>query len=272
MNFTPLDRMEYMQQGQPQGPHSPFVAPQSAPMSQYNPIQAGAEQGMMASRQSIEMDESQRRKASGMALLKMMNGINARRHGGGFQGLLGSINENFLPAMQSYRSEEELARDRNSAAIDHMESQQSKAAKSAFEREKHEFDKNYKERKLSQKKEGKGNSDMQTQKELRLLGKEEKEVVKLRNSMIRDRLKDTPAYTTKDKKIAKDLISLEVDQELAPVMKGIQERKSYHKKDTKSLGMKSYDKELNKEAAEVIQNRKSESEMSDEELMSAIKG
>ncbi len=83
-----------------------YYLQQKAQMQQApNPINSGATQGMQAARQSIEAGANDRKRAMGMALMRMGHGMGQPAPAPGFAGALQNINNSILPSAQMYNNE-----------------------------------------------------------------------------------------------------------------------------------------------------------------------
>ena len=69
-----------------------------------NPIAAGASKGMDAARQSMQMNDQQRSRAQGLAILNFLANKGTPEQGSGFGGALGAIAQGLPAAGQAYHA------------------------------------------------------------------------------------------------------------------------------------------------------------------------
>lgn len=101
-----------------------------------NPIKKGAESGMEAARQSLNLSDTQRNRAIGHGLMAFSANMNRPKHGPGFAGTLGAINEAMNPALQAYVNRQDKEMEMNAALLkreDELQKQQMSEARQAVE-------------------------------------------------------------------------------------------------------------------------------------------
>ncbi len=116
---------------EPQGNAPSMVPPQQNPSP--SPLQAGAQAGMNSAKNSIALDEDQKRKSLGMA-------IGAFFHNKSMSGKAGleAATQAMYPAMQAYQAQQAAFAEQNALAQKMAMLEQEKQQRSALEREKFE--------------------------------------------------------------------------------------------------------------------------------------
>jgi hypothetical protein len=74
-----------------------------------NPFQNGVASAMKAAKQSIAMDEGDRRKAMGVALMHFGANLSKPGFGKGSKGMLSAITQSMIPGLEAYKAEEARA-------------------------------------------------------------------------------------------------------------------------------------------------------------------
>lgn len=104
-----------------------------------SPISNGALTAIRSVKQSLAMDESEKRRALGLGLMGFASSLAQPGHGQGLSGMLGAINAGFSPAIQAYLGEQ--AR---------VEQQNANILKTAMDAEDKQAERNYKEKHLDE--------------------------------------------------------------------------------------------------------------------------
>jgi hypothetical protein len=94
---------------------------------QMNPISSGSMAGIESAKRSLEMSESEKRKALGSAIMHFGSAMGQTGHGPGLAGALGRINAGFIPGLNAYQQQEQMIGHRNAALLqrqDDLERQQ----------------------------------------------------------------------------------------------------------------------------------------------------
>lgn len=94
---------------------NPAIA-QMAQGQEQDPIQRGLSQGYQAARQSIGLDEAQKQRALGMAMMKFAGNMATPGFGPGLAGRLAAINHSFSPASEAYQRQEAMSLQQNALA------------------------------------------------------------------------------------------------------------------------------------------------------------
>jgi len=104
--------------------NSPGIPPNPVPgEASESPLQRGISTGRSAARESLAMDENERQRAIGMAMMQFGASMGQPGYGEGFGGTLNAINQSILPAIQAYQQEEA----RNAEIKAYMQQQEAKA-------------------------------------------------------------------------------------------------------------------------------------------------
>lgn len=105
---------------------------QMLPPDNPNPIEQGANAGMMSAQRSMGMNEAEKRRAMGAAMMGFANSMSNvnNYNGSGLAGTLGAMNASFNPALKAYQDQEAIMLGRN------REAQQDSLAREKFEEDK----------------------------------------------------------------------------------------------------------------------------------------
>lgn len=108
------EMMMYMMQQQ-QAPHN--LPSEETTQSPFN---AGALAAIKSAKQSLGMDEDERRRAMGLAIAKFFSGMAQPGYGPGIAGTLGAAAANVAPALEAYQGEENRIAGLNAALMKHQ--------------------------------------------------------------------------------------------------------------------------------------------------------
>lgn len=119
-NYMLLNNVEQQgAQGMTNGP-SPF----EQQISTDNPLSNGSQSAMQIAKQSLALDENQRNRALGSALVTFFSNMAKPGFGNGFNGSLAAANQSFGPAFDSYREEEGRQQGLNANLLNHQQQQE----------------------------------------------------------------------------------------------------------------------------------------------------
>ena len=104
-----------------------------------SPISNGALTAIRSVKQSLAMDEAEKRRALGLGIMGFASSLSQPGHGQGLSGMLGAVNAGFSPAIQAYLSEQ--AR---------VEQQNANILKTAMDAEDKQAERDYKEKHLQE--------------------------------------------------------------------------------------------------------------------------
>lgn len=126
-NYMLLNNDEQQRaQGMGNGP-SPF----EQQISTDNPLSNGSQSAMQIAKQSLALDENQRNRALGSALVTFFSNMAKPGFGNGFNGSLAAANQSFGPAFDSYREEEGRQQGLNANLLNHQQQQEMAQAQMA---------------------------------------------------------------------------------------------------------------------------------------------
>jgi len=88
-----------------------------------NPLESGTQSGIYAAKQSLNMDEQEKKRAFGKAAMAFGRSVTQPGYGTGFAGTLNAINQSLGSAFQAYEGEEDKIAQRNAVIQDQMQRQ-----------------------------------------------------------------------------------------------------------------------------------------------------
>jgi hypothetical protein len=104
-----------------------------------SPISNGALTAIRSVKQSLAMDEAEKRRALGLGLMGFASSLSQPGYGRGLSGMLGAVNAGFSPAIQAYLNEQNRVEQRNSNIL-----------KTAVDAEDKQAERDYKEKHLQE--------------------------------------------------------------------------------------------------------------------------
>lgn len=114
-------------QEMPHPSYMEFMRNNNAPPSQQqvapeenSPINKGTLSAIKAARHSLGMDEEEKRRAMGLAIMKFFSNMAKPGHGPGFAGALGAVNDSFNPAVEAYMNERNRIETLNASLMKQM--------------------------------------------------------------------------------------------------------------------------------------------------------
>lgn len=115
---------------------------------QANPINSGSEIGLEAAKQSLEMDEVQRKRALGRALISYFSNVVKPGYGQGLSGALSAAAQSMQPALSTYQGEEERAMRLNAALLQRQDALEKDRRREEIQRSRDEESRGLRERQL----------------------------------------------------------------------------------------------------------------------------
>lgn len=103
-----------------------------------NPLQAGSQSAMQAAKQSLGMDEDEKRRARGLAIMQFASHLGRPGYGSGTKGLLNAIGQGVLPAYQAYQGEENRVAQLNSYLQAQAQKSAQRQAEQAYSMQMHQ--------------------------------------------------------------------------------------------------------------------------------------
>jgi hypothetical protein len=125
---TPSQLLPYlMQSSQPEQGHpsqeqvsaNPQMS-QGSPQEALSPFGAGSSAAIKAAKQSLGMDEEEKNRAMGMAIMHFFSNMAKPGHGDGFNGTLAAANASFLPAAEAYQKEQDRVANLNATLMNQL--------------------------------------------------------------------------------------------------------------------------------------------------------
>lgn len=97
-----------------------------------SPISNGALTAIRSVKQSLAMDEAEKRKALGLGLMGFASALSQPGYGQGLSGMLGAVNAGFSPAVQAYLNEQNRIEQQNANVLRTVMDTQDKQADRDF--------------------------------------------------------------------------------------------------------------------------------------------
>ena len=106
-----------------------------------SPISNGALTAIRSVKQSLAMDEAEKRRALGLGIMGLGSALSKPGYGQGLSGMLGAVNAGFSPAIQAYLNEQ-----------NRVEQQNANILKTAMDAEDKQAERDFRERQLQETK------------------------------------------------------------------------------------------------------------------------
>ena len=106
-----------------------------------SPISNGALTAIRSVKQSLAMDDAEKRRALGLGIMGLGSALSKPGYGQGLSGMLGAVNAGFSPAIQAYLNEQ-----------NRVEQQNANVLKTVMDAQDKQADRDYRERQLDETK------------------------------------------------------------------------------------------------------------------------